>query len=569
MMKLLLQILIFGFSTLLVKAQEEIPKDYFVNPLDGQLVLAGSFGELRSNHFHSGLDLKTKRRTGLPVYAAASGTITRIKISHYGYGKAIYVTHPNGYSTVYAHLQEFCPEIEAYVKEAQYKKEGFEIELFPKKGTLNITQGELLAYSGNTGSSGGPHLHFEIRDGNSRPMNPFLFGLQAKDTRKPTINELRVYPLDETSYVNRDANPISVRLTQKADGTYQAENLNAYGNIGFAVGTIDQQDLANNKNGIYSITTKLNGEINFEVKMDKFSFAETRYLNRMIDYSLFKEKRKRVQKLFIERNNPLSIYTKQIDNGILSIEDSLSYQYSIDISDYSGNKIKINVPIEGVKDTITSPKNTTETNDYVYNDQGYNFNEGKYDVYIPKGALYDGAFLNLAVDGDLLTLHEDNLPVHKNIIVSYDISDYREDDRDKLYLGRLNYKNDVYYTSTRIKDNKLQIGTRILGKYTVAKDTEPPSVKAINFSKGKWMSKYRYLSFEIDDEESGIKGYRATVNGKFILLEYDPKTKKLVHDFNDGVVTDTENNLKLIVTDNVGNSTTFETTFYRKSSLEK
>lgn len=350
----------------LIYSQNEIPENYFVNPLDGELVLAGSFGELRSNHFHSGLDLKTQRRTGLPVYAAAEGSITRIKISHYGYGKAIYVAHPNGYTTVYGHLQKFCPEVEAYIKSAQYKKQSYEIELFPKKGELTIGKGEILAYSGNTGSSGGPHLHFEIRDGNSRPMNPFLFGLNAKDTRKPTINHLRAYPIGDQSTINKGTEAIDVRLTQKADGSYQAENIKAKGSIGFAIGTIDQQDLANNKNGIYAITTSLNGETNFEVKMDKFSFAETRYLNRMIDYGLYKDKRKRVQKLFIERNNPLSIYTQQVDNGILTIEDSLAYQYQIKVKDYAHNEVIINIPISGTSDTI-SPRNTaTNFKDFVY-----------------------------------------------------------------------------------------------------------------------------------------------------------------------------------------------------------
>ncbi|WP_379953332.1 M23 family metallopeptidase [Dokdonia sp. R78006] len=566
MIKSILSFTLFIVTSTLLFSQQDIPQDYFVNPLDGQLVLAGSFGELRSNHFHSGLDLKTQRREGLPVYASAAGTVTRIKISHYGYGKAIYVTHPNGYTTVYGHLQKFCDEIEEFVKNAQYKKESFEIELFPKKGELEIGQGEILAYSGNTGSSGGPHLHFEIRDANERPMNPFLFGLTAKDTRKPTINELRAYPVGENASINQNASPVSVRLTQKPDGSYLAENLNAYGEIGFAIGTIDQQDLANNKNGIYAITTAVNGQENFEVTMDKFSFAETRYLNRMIDYSLYKDKRKRVQKLFIEKNNPLSIYTKQVDNGVLNIGDSLSYQYQINVRDYAGNNVIINVPITGKKETIT-PADRKGIEDYVYSDQGYTYNDGKFEVYIPKGALYEDTFLNLRTEGDKLTLHEDLVPVHKNIAISYDLSSYNEEDRDKLYLGRIGYKGDVYYSNTRIKDNKLQISTRILGDYTIGKDTDSPIVKAVNITKGKWMSKYRYLKFEITDLTSGIKGYRATVNGKYILLEYDPKTKLLTHDFNDNVVTDTENNLKLIVTDNVGNNTTFETTFFRKSAF--
>lgn len=545
--------------------QEDIPQDYFSNPLDIPLVLSGTFGELRSNHFHSGLDIKTQRKTGLPVYAAASGTVTRIKISHYGYGKALYITHPNGYNTVYAHLQKFCPEIEEYIKKAQYDKESFEIELFPKDGELTVSQGEIVAYSGNTGGSGGPHLHFEIRDKNSRPMNPFLFGIDIKDTRAPTLSKVKSYPLDKNSYINGSADPVELRIKQNQDGSFTTENVKAFGNIGFGVATIDQQDYANNKNGIYEIRTALNGATNFEVRMNKFSFAETRYLNRMIDYAQYKKRKGRIQKLFVEKNNPLSIYGKLNDNGILTVNDSMSYQYFINIRDFAGNNIDLTVPITGKKDSlITSPKDS-ETDHYVYSDQGYSFSEGKYTVYIPKGALYDDTFLDLKVDGDKLTLHRDEIPVHKNISISYDLSGYDEDDRDKLYLGRLNYKSDIYHSNTKIVDGTLKIGTRILGDYSLAKDTTPPTITPKNIENRKWMSKYRYLKFEIDDKDSGIKGYRATVNGKFILMEYDYKTKSLIHDFNDEAVTDTENNLKLIVTDNVGNSTTFETTFFRKN----
>lgn len=550
--------------SIICPAQEVVPQDYFRNPLDIPLVLAGTFGELRNNHFHSGLDIKTQRKTGLPVLAAASGTVTRIKISHYGYGKALYIAHPNGYHTVYAHLQKFCPEIEEYVKKAQYRKESFEIELFPKEGELQVSQGEIVAYSGNTGGSSGPHLHFEIRDKNSRPMNPFLFGINVKDTRRPTLSKLKAYPLDENSYINGSSAPIELRIKQNSNGSFTTEKVTAMGQIGFGVATIDQQDYANNKNGIYEIRTAVNGTTNFEVLMNKFSFAETRYLNRMIDYEHFKQRKGRIQKLYVEKNNPLSIYGKLNNHGILKVEDSLSYQYFVHIKDYAGNSVEVTVPITGKKDSLVTPPQNKETEHYVYSDQGYSFSEGKYNVYIPKGALYDPAFLDLSVNGDKLTLHRDELPVHKNISITYDLSSYQEDDRDKLYLGRLNYKNDIYYAPTKVIDGTLKVATRILGDYSLAKDTNPPTITPKNIENNKWMSKYRYLRFKIEDKESGIKGYRATLNGKFILMEYDYKTNELIHDFNDNVVTDTENNLKLIVTDNVGNSTTFETTFFRK-----
>ncbi len=546
-------------------AQEELPPDYFQKPLDIPLVLSGTFGELRSNHFHSGLDIKTQRKEGFKVFATAEGSVSRIKIAHYGYGKALYITHPNGYVTVYAHLKKFSPKIEAYIKKQQYKKESFEIELFPNTGVLEVTKGEVIAYSGNTGSSGGPHLHYEIRDRNSRPMNPFLFGVDISDTKKPLVTRVMAYPLDENSAINRSANPVELRLTQQPNGNFTTESITAQGRIGFGISTVDQQDLANNKNGIYNIKTSINGKASLEIQMDKFSFAETRYLNRMIDYSFFMNKKSRIQKLFIEKNNPLSIYPVAEDNGELFVTDGLSYEYNIAVKDFKNNTTKVNIPILGKTDTISIPKKIKTTDHYVYADQNYTYNDGKFDIYIPKGALYEDAFLDLQVSGDVLTFHNKEIPLHKNAVISYDISKYLPEDRKKLYLGILNYKDEVYYSGARIKDNKLTCTTRKLGTYSVGLDKTPPKIVAQNVSKGKWMSKYRYLKFKITDNASGIKGYRATVNGKFILMEYDYKTNSLTHDFNDNIVTDTENNLKLIVTDNVGNSSTFETTFFRKN----
>ena len=553
------------FSTVFCLAQTDIPKDYFKSPLDIPMVMAGTFGELRSNHFHSGIDIKTQRKIGLNVYATAQGYVSRIKISHYGYGKAIYIQHPNGYSTVYAHLSKFSPEIEAYIKEKQYQKEKYEIEIFPTSGTLTVNQGDLIAYSGNTGSSGGPHLHYEIRDKNSRPMNPFLFGVNIPDHKPPKVTKAFAYPLDENSYINSAQKPVELRLILQKDSTYITEKVKAYGNIGFGVATIDQQDGANNKNGIYQIQTTVNGEENFFLSMDKFSFAETRYLNRMIDYGHYIKKRSRVQKLFIEKNNPLSIYKNQVDNGVLAITDSLSYQYAITIKDYVGNITKINIPIVGKADTLAKPTTIVTSDDFAYANQPFSFSDGKFSVYIPKGALYDDTFLNLATSSDTLHFHTEETPLHKNAIISYDLSAYNGEDREKLYLGRLNRRGDnIYYSNTKIKDNSLTTATKTFGKYTIGMDKTPPVITPKNVAKGRWMSKYRYLKFKIEDADSGIKSYRATVNGKFILMEYEYKTKTLTHDFNDNVVTDTENNLKLIVTDNVGNSTTFETTFFRK-----
>ena len=275
--------------------QNDIPQDYFSNPMEIPMILSGSFGELRSDHFHSGLDIKTQQREGIPIYAPADGYIHRIKVSHFGYGKALYITHPNGYSTVYSHLKKYAGPIQEYVKKKQYARESYSIELFPDPDVLPVKKGDLIAYSGNSGSSGGPHLHFEIRDPSSRPMNPMLFGIEIPDTKIPIINTIMVYPLSREAQVNNSQNPVKLRMILQNDGTYKTEKLNAFGSIGFGVSTYDQQNGAYNKNGVYEIKAINNGEEIFKVLFNKFSFAETRYLNRFIDYGYFMTNKSRIQ----------------------------------------------------------------------------------------------------------------------------------------------------------------------------------------------------------------------------------------------------------------------------------
>lgn len=559
-------IIYLSVTSFAIQAQSSVPQDAFVNPLDIDLKLSGTFGELRSNHFHSGLDIKTLQKEGWDVFAAAEGYVSRIKISHYGYGKALYIQHPNGYSTVYAHLQRFSPKIEAYIKQKQYEKESYEIELFPNAAELTVQQGEKVAFSGNSGSSGGPHLHFEIRDGASRPMNPMLFGMDIKDTRKPIINSLWVYPQNDNSHVNGDANKQKLRLIPQKDGTYKTETLNACGSIGFGISTVDRQDAAPNKNGVYKIETAINGDTNFAISMDKFSFSETRFLNRMIDYQHFKQYKSRVQMLFVQENNPLSVYSNLVNDGYVEVFEDLSFTYTISVKDFAGNESIIRIPIVGDVVEDIKPKDDKPTLYYVDADEPTVFEESGFDIYIPSNALYEDTYLDLKFESDTIHFHKDEIAIHKNITLGFDIEKFNKLDRDKLYIARLyGYYQKPSYVSTYRKGNRLTTKTRIFGTYTLAEDSIPPTITPLNFANKKWISNNSTLRLKIKDLESGIKDYKATVNGKYILTEYNYKKGTLVHDFDDGIVTDTENNLKVIVTDNVGNSTTFESTFFRKN----
>ena len=395
--------LVFSFF---LDAQNNYPQDYFNNPLDIPLVLSGTFAELRSNHFHSGLDIKTQQRTGLKVKASANGFVSRIKVSHYGYGKALYITHPNGYTTVYAHLQKFSPDIEAFVKKHQYKKESYEVELFPKAEELPVLKDTLVAYSGNSGGSGGPHLHFEIRDKNERPMNPMLFGIDIKDTTNPIIKSIYAYPLDENSFINSSNTKQKLRLTPLKNGDYNAENIEAIGNIGFAVSTIDRQDLAANSNGVYNIQTFINGSKNFEIDFKRFSFEETKHINQLIDYELFSTKKQRIQKLF-KKNNPLSLFKSTLNDGVIKVEDSTYAIYKIRVADYKNNEAWVTVHIKGVKNNLAKPEKKIVTPYFIKADQSTNLKKEGISVDFYNDTFYNDFYIDFEVKNDTLTLHED------------------------------------------------------------------------------------------------------------------------------------------------------------------
>jgi len=548
-------------------AQIVYPKDYFRNPLDIPMILSGSFGELRATHFHAGLDIKTQGAEGKKVYASASGYVSRIKIAHFGYGKALYITHPNGYTTVYGHLKKLSKRLEAYIKMCQYERESFEVEIFPDSNELLIEKDEVIAYSGNTGSSGGPHLHFEIRDNKERPINPMLFGLTVKDTRAPYVTGIYAYPKEDTSSINGKHKRLKLRLIPKKNGDYEVEKIKAYGTIGFGIIANDKQDLAANRNGLSEIHTFFNGNKQLSAEFSRISFAESKHIKRYVDYEYYKTKKRKIQKLFIENNNPLSIFKYDNNSGYIKIEDSTSSVFKIRVKDFNGNDSWVSIPIQGayaeLKDQTDASKNLKTL---IVANELTTISEGNFEVNFYKNTFYDDMYLDYKINSDTLDLGKDVIPLRKNFDINLDITNYKTPYKNRLYIARLfGSKNKPYYVSTVNKGNILSGKSKSLGKFTLAIDTIAPTITATNFTHKKWLSKYRYLKLKINDEDSGISKYRATVNGKWILMEYDHKTKTLTHDFNDNVVTDITNNLKVIVTDNVGNSSTFEATFYRKN----
>ncbi len=554
-----------SLSVFYVTCQEKYPTHYFQKPLNIPLILSGTFGELRSNHFHAGLDFKTQQKEGFDVLASADGYVSRIKISHWGYGKAIYVTHPNGYTTVYAHLKKFNKTLEAYIKSKQYRKESFEIQVFPTSQELPIKKGEVIAFSGATGGYVGPHLHFEIRDTKTeKPINPQLFGIKIKDSRPPKINVLMGYPLDDFSQINQYNTPVKLTFKPISKGVLLANKIKASGLIGFGVNAFDRQDAAWNKNGIYNLKMLVNDALVYEHEVGSFSFSESRQLNLLIDYKRFKTLNQRIQRCFIVPNNNLSIYKNCVHQGKLFIEEGFTYTVKIIASDIQGNKTTLQIPIVGEKQKITVPKKDTTT---AYPIIAAAFNKFILDdvtIAFPKNTFYEDTYIDFKIINKIAYIHKTTIPLQRKYTLTFDVSTYSEKEKKHLFIAKFSSKDQPFYVKTIKKGHLFYTTTKNLGKYCLLNDSIPPKIKFLSFKNNQWISSKQTLKVKITDNFSGIKKYRAEINGQWILMEYNPKTKILTYNFKDKKFKTTKHKLRVTLIDNAGNTSIKTGYFYRK-----
>lgn len=543
--------LFIGFS------QNEYPQNIFRNPMDLPMILSGNFGELRHGHFHSGLDIKTPSE-GQKIYSIFNGFVSRIKIATNGYGKAIYITHPNGFTSVYAHLQKFSPKIEEYVKKNQYKKESFEIELYSQKTDLPIELGEIIAFSGNTGGSSGPHLHFEIRDTKTqKTINPELFGYKIQDKIPPQINNLFVYPLSETTLIRGENKRQKINFHKQGKNQFLSDRIQVSGKVGIGIQVLDKKDLAKNSYGIYKISVFENNSEIFSYKFDELSFAENHYINRFTDYSAYVELFSKVQLLYKKQNNKLSIYKEMQTDGGLEIQEGEKRSVWIVVQDFNGNKTELEVLLEGKKidsnKTLISEKKGLP---FVFTRENI-YETAHFLVNFPANSFYENDYILVSEEEKKLKIEPLTLALSKSFEIKAKNNSFSEKEVEKVFLSRIHPKSKKnIYHKTQYKENFFIAKTQSMGEFILVKDSISPSISPMNFTDKINTKNLAQIQIKIQDDLSGIGSYRAEIDGKWVLAEYEPKKNMLFIEASE-VFKYSENpeKLRIKVTDKVNNLT--------------
>lgn len=544
----------------------------FTPPVKIPVQLSASFAEIRSDHFHSGIDIKTQGVTGHEVVAAAQGYVYRVSVSPGGFGKALYMRHPSGYTTVYGHLESFTPEIEEYVREAQYSMRSFTVNLFPPRDRFVFKQGETIALSGNTGSSAGPHLHFEVRLSESeKPLDPLSFGFGIKDNIKPVIESVVIYPA--APYTSVNGNSREVMMTAHGSGnSYSVRSdrpVNISGPAGFGITTYDLLNDSRNRCGVYSIELVIDGETSYLYQMDGFSFDETRYVNSHIDYRRKIRDNVTVQKLFVAPNDRLSANKVVRERGIFNFRDDTLHTVTITVTDSHRNSSVLTMK---VKSESYNPANYTEApvnGRLLQYDKAYRMSDDDVAVSFPANSFYDNIIFtytrsagNESLYSDIFTILDKYIPVHNSYKLSIKPAEIPSGLKDKMIIVSVDDKKGNSYIGGEWSGDFLTADVRSFGSFAVSIDTTPPVIKPVSFRSGADLSGRKNIRFTINDDLSGIAGYEAFIDDNWALLEYDPKNSLITHNFDERRTSkDSDHTLLLRITDNRANVTELKAAF--------
>jgi len=540
------------------------------SPVEIPILLSGTFGEFRKTHFHTGIDIKTQGKEGLRVRAIDDGDLIRVKVSKSGYGKVVYIRHYDGTTSVYAHLKKFSPRIQQIIKRLQYEKKRFEIEKFFKKGEFKLKKSEIIGFSGNTGGSSGPHLHFELRDTEKeKPLNPLKYGYVVADTIAPRIHNLYLYNFLK----ERTSNKMKIELIKNKNLYTNNDTIKINGMFGFGYSGYDRQNSSYNKNGIYKRELTINGKRFYSYKFDDLIFQDGKKIDLLIDYEAYNIDKIRIKKLFQTIDSKFSFLETNDNHGLFKvIKDSL-YNIKIIFEDINKNKSIVSLVLKGAENEKSYNFSENEIEDKLYHtDMEYERKFKDLNLIIPKNAFYESTNLNFKYKLDTLIIEKFKKAPKKGLNLKFflpknlDSVCLRQTCIGKLNINKKGKINKIQYVFGNQKDNIIYAKSISGGKYFLTKDTISPSIKPINFRNEKWVTNLSILKIKVDDKFSGIKKYRASINGKWILMEHEPKRKLLFFEFDDLKFSKTELKLNLHVEDMVGNVNEFEATIYRKKN---
>ena len=542
----------------------------YTEPLNIPPALSAGFGELRNNHFHSGIDFKTQQVVNKPVFAVADGYISRISVSPSGYGLALYLDHPElGHTTVYGHLNSFAKHIAQYVEEKQYQQESYRINLYLEPHEIPVTQGEQIALSGNTGSSGGPHLHFEIRDKETQgPIDPLQYVAQnVADTRSPDLRGIAFYPILGQGVINGNTTPTRLTIHKSKAGSPSPlqKEITAWGKIGLGIKAYDRMNGQNNIYGVKHIRLFVDDSLAFSSTINEFRFDETRMLNSFIDFEDWRNNNSFFMKSFIEPGNMLRIYNDSLQ-GYITINQERAYPMKYELEDQHGNITTFHFTVQGSAQNI--PLMPICKNLMVWK------NSNKYAAYdfminITKGNLYkDFCFGHTSTPStnhnyfsNIHTVNNSPIPLHHNAKMWLKINSDTLSQRNKYGVVRINKGNKQNsWMGGKYKNGGLELTINELGhQYAISMDTIPPKISPLNPQTWKQNGRIR---IKLSDNLSGIHSFRGTIDGEFVLFKHDSKSSIYSYTFNRERLGELPiKHFKFIAIDGVGNESIYELQF--------